>query len=176
MGAAGSWSHLMERALDQGRIDRRWRVAFWLAIGAILSTIAIWHWAWDITVIDYGESSKTFFDKTQVSPGEKVGLWFADARWTNVCKSELHARVTCQMLDPQNSTKTISGRLDLEPHSIDAPKTPGRVPLKRRDFIVPEQCLPGPLVWSAQATSYCFPFGELNPRIAEPPELHLTVK
>ena len=47
---------------------------------------------------------------------------------------------------------------------------------EKRVFIVPEECLPGPMTWNAIATSYCFPFGEINPRTALPPDLHLTIK
>ena len=152
------------------------RVRFWVALLSILAVVSIWKWAWNVTVIDYGRPDQTFFDTTQASPGQKIGLWFGGVTWRRVCRSELHSHVTCRVPDPLNPGKTFDGRLDFEPHIIDNPTEPGSVPLKRRDFTVPEQCLPGPLTWSSQATSYCFPFGELNPRYASPPDLHLTVK
>src|ERR1700747_2728144 len=116
MVADGSWSRRTPQQEDSTRralIDGRWRAVAWTLFIVLLFTLGIWRWFWEVQVIDYGDPAKTFFDKKEAAPGDRIGLWFTDARWLRVCKSELHTRVTCNMQDPQNASKTIEGRLDL---------------------------------------------------------------
>ena len=146
-----------------------------VALGA-LGAVAIWHWAWDISVLDYGRPTDTSFDVASATPGQTVHIRFNRVTWLHVCPSRLIQRVTCQQADPLDASKTVTARLDLEAHQIDVPPIAGRIDPKSRRFVVPPECRPGPLVFTSYAESECFPFGKWNLRYSYPPDLTLQVK
>jgi hypothetical protein len=144
-----------------------------LVVGALA---AAWHWGWDITVLDYGDPAKTYFDVTSAAPGDTIHIHFDDVRWLRVCRSRFVQQVTCQQIDPIDPSRTITSRLDLEAHPIDVPPRSGVVVPKSRRFVVPPECRPGPLTFTGYAESTCPPFFDWNPRYSVAPELHLQIK
>ena len=150
------------------------RILLWGA-AAFFVVLAIWRFTWSVTVLEYGPPNATFFQPTTAKAGGQVLLWITKAQWFRRWPSTLHVTVICRLIDPFDSDHVIDGKINLEPHPIDVPKQVGLLPSKSRPFIVPQQCQPGPLTWSASAVSIGGLWGSWNPRYADPPELHMTV-
>lgn len=150
------------------------KVSVFVAIAMFLA-VSVWHWLWDVDVLDYGPRQATHFDVSEAHSGDQIHICFDKVTWRRVCKSRFVQNITCPMNDPNHPGKTAISRLDLEPHQIDVPPQSGPVPAKCRRFTVPNECLPGTLKFSAFAESSCPPFGDWNLRYTHPPEIELKI-
>lgn len=137
--------------------------------------LGFWKWIWNVDVLDYGPTNKTYFSVAKAGAGQAIRVCFAGVTWLRTCPSRMEQRVSCQQIDPLDTNKTVPARLDLDAHTINAPEKSGPVEPKCRRFVVPFECQPGPLTFSMTAKSWCAPFGSLNTRYAYPPELKLEV-
>ncbi len=116
-----------------------------------------------------------YFTPEVARAGETVRLNFDRVYWYSTeYKSELIYNATCFMKVERNGVETIEPRRrDYPPYPISTPQATGSVEPKGRPYTVPEDCLPGNLVYRAFARhERRWPF---SPRETKAPEVFLTI-
>lgn len=118
------------------------------------STVAIFliFFAFDRNpAIDYGGPGDVYIRPPEVAAGQEAFVCFKKATWLRLCQSTLFEHIQIDGL-----------RFDLvKPHHIHPPEMVGPLPPKCRPLRIPPipGGISGPATYTAEAESYCGPFG-----------------
>lgn len=119
-----------------------------LGIAAIAGAF-YWHVIAAAPAVTYGDSSQTYFGKTDLLAGEETMLCFSGVTWHRLCPGTLSTWLT-----PVDGK---SPRIDLQSHQIAAPLQTGAVAPKCRPWRVPATIRPGEWRLDGMARNSCSP-------------------